>query len=838
MKVENKNPLVSIVILNWNRLDDTLECLKYVRNITYKNIEIVVVDNGSSDGSKKILSKIKNIIYIDNKTNRGFTGGHIDGYKATSGEFILLLNNDAAINPDYIEKALRYFDQPSIGAVGGRAYFWDENNMPLDVKNDFYSYQVINPITAEAIYKRDDGDVAREVNNVSGSGVIIRRAVIDKIGYFYSPYFAYYEETDLFARMKRSGYKVLYSPELKIWHKNGASSSQYFQYYQLFKNRLIFALRNFDNKSLPPFLISYFKTGIKSSFFRYKNLENKELHRAFSNAFLVSPITIIRNIFSRWQINIDLNISYNLKIISEEVSVSIVLRNNSQTKSITKINLDKLMAKFNDYHQINLTYISDTTEQNIPGLNIVVDTGTFENTGLNLGWLSTNSKYLFFPDFIYDVNPEGLLKMCALLESRSGQIAINSKTFKLKPGNSLLIKRNVLVHYGGVDRNNNLDVDTATKLILYAYFWKKNSVYDMNENTILPSKFIKFLLNLNDSIKHTIKEKVHIDKNEYRPPTKWQLILDKHYRIYQIRNLLRWYFSLKITSKLKLARTKNLVICLVSFDRKNFAIELQHIRNEFLRHVLAWKNTEELQREISIKNHALINNPKDLPVFIICRDRLTPLKKLINWLEKVGLQKIILIDNDSLYPPLLEFLNNTHYQVIRTMNNIGHTVPWTSGIVKTLSDDNFYIVTDPDVIPVDNCPNDVIKYFLKLHEKYFFYQKVGFSLKIDDLPDEYLLKKSVIEWENQFWIKSLEPDVFEAGIDTTFAVYKPYTYKYILHPSIRTGGMYTARHLPWYEKSGKHDDEEIFYRIHANNNITSWNSDELKNRYLKELRKI
>ena len=79
--------------------------------------------------------------------------------------------------------------------------------------------------------------------------------------------------------------------------------------------------------------------------------------------------------------------------------------------------------------------------------------------------------------------------------------------------------------------------------------------------------------------------------------------------------------------------------------------------------------------------------------------------------------------------------------------------------------------------------------------------------------------------------------MYEAGVDTTFALYKPFTDYYMLHPSIRTGRPYTAKHLPWYIDSSKIDKEEAYYRMHASNDITSWNTDEILERYKKELEK-
>jgi hypothetical protein len=141
-------------------------------------------------------------------------------------------------------------------------------------------------------------------------------------------------------------------------------------------------------------------------------------------------------------------------------------------------------------------------------------------------------------------------------------------------------------------------------------------------------------------------------------------------------------------------------------------------------------------------------------------------------------------------------------------------------------------------LPDENCPPDFAKHFLKIHKNFSEYKKVGFGLRIDDLPDHYPLKSSVVAWESQFWSHPLGENIYEAGIDTTFAVYKPFTYSYMLHPSIRTGEPYVARHLPWYTDPANQTDEDIYYRYRADANVNSWDAGELPERYKKELYKV
>lgn len=243
------------------------------------------------------------------------------------------------------------------------------------------------------------------------------------------------------------------------------------------------------------------------------------------------------------------------------------------------------------------------------------------------------------------------------------------------------------------------------------------------------------------------------------------------------------------------------------------------------------------------RNVPAVHYESDMPVFIVCRDRLTPLKKLVKWCEDEGLTNLIFIDNDSTYPPLLEYLSHTRYEVIRLQINAGHTSPWTCGACQIYANNRPFIVTDPDIIPTDES-HGAVKFFCEILTRHPERRKAGFGLKIDDLPNHYALKEHVLSWEKQFWVSKIkgEEDVYDAEIDTTFAVYRHNT-PYILGPSARTGGKYTARHEPWYIDSDNIPDEVKYYRERSDKVVGSWgvNKDEatevyLANKYKNEMR--
>ncbi len=205
-----------------------------------------------------------------------------------------------------------------------------------------------------------------------------------------------------------------------------------------------------------------------------------------------------------------------------------------------------------------------------------------------------------------------------------------------------------------------------------------------------------------------------------------------------------------------------------------------------------------------------------IPIYIICFNQLTYLKKLINFLEAKGYKNINIIDNKSSYPPLLEYLKNTKHKVHYMDKNYGHKVFWESGKFNKVIETQYYVVTDPDILPTENCPDDFMEVFLRLLQEYPLAIKVGFALKIDDLPDWYARKKDAIAFEKSFWCgkktkKSLE--IYDTCIDTTFALYRPgFLYKTQFFRAIRVGGEYASRHLPWYRNSSEKDEEYEFYK--------------------------
>lgn len=208
-----------------------------------------------------------------------------------------------------------------------------------------------------------------------------------------------------------------------------------------------------------------------------------------------------------------------------------------------------------------------------------------------------------------------------------------------------------------------------------------------------------------------------------------------------------------------------------------------------------------------------------IPVFIICRDRLLGLQRLMAFLQQCsGVSDIFLVDNASTYSPLLGFLAGCKH-VVRLETNEGPYGVWRKNL---LPKDQEYVVTDSDVVPDERCPKDVVQHLGNLLPMHWG-RKAGLGLRIDDLPDHYSRKNEVIAWETPFWQRQLSPGVFDAPIDTTFARYRvtPGGPRFVWQ-AVRTGPPYVAQHLSWYEDSAHPTDEALYYRVHVDPRFTSW----------------
>lgn len=222
---------------------------------------------------------------------------------------------------------------------------------------------------------------------------------------------------------------------------------------------------------------------------------------------------------------------------------------------------------------------------------------------------------------------------------------------------------------------------------------------------------------------------------------------------------------------------------------------------------------------------------------------------MVEWLLNAGCQRIVLLDNQSTYPPLLRFYEDvatdTRLTIIRLPGNFGHMALWTSGILRLLGWQDYFAYSDPDILPDNGCPLEFLDLFVEILESSPTVMKAGFGLIIDDIPDQYRFKTDVITWEQPYWEIPVGPGLYAAPIDTTFALYRgdaalwdSATREIAKYRSVRTGTPYLARHLDWYLDSDNPTEEQQFYRNHAIPGVTSWSLENLPQNVISDLSRL
>ena len=195
-----------------------------------------------------------------------------------------------------------------------------------------------------------------------------------------------------------------------------------------------------------------------------------------------------------------------------------------------------------------------------------------------------------------------------------------------------------------------------------------------------------------------------------------------------------------------------------------------------------------------------------MKAFIITYNRLHLPVNMANYIFAHGIDPVF-VDNNSDYPPLLEYYKTTPFEVVRMKENYGYKVVWEQNLLKKFGITGNYIVSDPD-LDLSGIPDDFLEVLEEGLRRHPGFDKCGFSLEINDLPHTDF---NPISYEKQFWQHSLDGRYIVAAIDTTFALYKV---PYHSFKALRTNRPYTARHMPWYyfDFEDMPEDEQYYFK--------------------------
>ena len=270
-------PNVGIVIVNWNGKQVTLECLESLRLVTYANHTVILVDNGSTDGSREAIAKgFPEVTLIDSGSNLGFSGGNNIGIKRAlddGADAVLLLNNDTVVAPDFLEPLVAALTSDSmIGAVNSKIYYhaepekiWSAGGM-IDWSTGITHQRFVDEIDS------GQADECVDIDYAVGCAVMARREAIERAGVLDDDFFLYYEETEWCQRIRRAGFRIVYVPASRVWHKVSTivSNPERLIYYYC-RNRLLFLKRTGAGAGvLAGIIVSHFGRMAASFFVRGK----------------------------------------------------------------------------------------------------------------------------------------------------------------------------------------------------------------------------------------------------------------------------------------------------------------------------------------------------------------------------------------------------------------------------------------------------------------------------------------------------------------------------------------------------------------------------------------
>lgn len=257
-----KTPLVSVIILNYNGLEHLPTCFTSLLKTRYRNIEIIFVDNNSEDGSiKYVREKVKrkfehkhiNFKIVENQRNLGYCRGNNVGLRFVEGKYIIFLNNDTMVDPEWVSELVRVMEpQDDVGIAQCKILYLDNPHVLYSV--GFYLL-TIGLNSSRGGRERDVGqyDQVQEIPLAHVGISMVRRKMLEEIGSFDETFFMTREDDDLSLRAWVNGWRVIFVPKARVYHKSAATTGKFHPVVILYlsmRNRWMVILKNYGGKLL------------------------------------------------------------------------------------------------------------------------------------------------------------------------------------------------------------------------------------------------------------------------------------------------------------------------------------------------------------------------------------------------------------------------------------------------------------------------------------------------------------------------------------------------------------------------------------------------------------
>ncbi|MCK5209320.1 MAG: glycosyltransferase family 2 protein, partial [Cyclobacteriaceae bacterium] len=287
----SKNPLISIITINYNNISVTLDLLLSIRECIYTNLEVIVVDNGSDlDPTEMIMKNYPEVIAIRSSKNLGFAGGNNLGIRYANGEFIFFVNNDTLFEENVIVELIKpFYQDEKIGIISPKVIYYETPNIiQYAGATEINSLTGRNKIVGQG--ENDNNELFKSdfTYFAHGAAMIIRKCLVEKVGIFPEVFFLYYEELDYSYRTRKTGFKIYFNSKAVIYHRVSYSVGEDspLKVYYMTRNRIMFMQRNFTGIRFIIFILFFILFTIPKNSFNYIISGRKDLLSSFYKAIL------------------------------------------------------------------------------------------------------------------------------------------------------------------------------------------------------------------------------------------------------------------------------------------------------------------------------------------------------------------------------------------------------------------------------------------------------------------------------------------------------------------------------------------------------------------------
>ncbi len=258
----SSSPRVVIIVLNWNNWPVTVECLESLGSLTYPRAHVLLVDNGSTDGSERILrEKFPAVEIFQTGSNRGYAGGNNAGMRRAlelGADYLCLLNNDVVVEPGFLEPLVAAMEaDPRLGIAGGLQCSYDDRGVIQNsgVYVNFLTGRVRNDNAGET--NRGQCNREKEVDFICGAALLARAAMARSVGLLDDSFFMVCEDADWGLRARRAGWSVRFIPGSKIFHKERATRDSHpgLNWYYVPRNQIWLERRHGSTAQLVIFVL-------------------------------------------------------------------------------------------------------------------------------------------------------------------------------------------------------------------------------------------------------------------------------------------------------------------------------------------------------------------------------------------------------------------------------------------------------------------------------------------------------------------------------------------------------------------------------------------------------